>query len=211
MTELLKAVTSPWNLLWVVVVFGFAPGFCLRLIVRAYPPDDPRRDELIAELYAVPSIKRPLWVAEQLEVALFEGLVRRVSAAIRRLGDRRRARAEADKDSEEPAKPAKSVKVVPHRRRVNRYRRRARASQGRLSMSVAAGACSAGLLLSVVGAPFPLRVTSFAFAMGGMYVAVVCMARALGLIDFIKPPRPRRPPAAPIRRRARWSRPSGTS
>ncbi|HEY3895572.1 MAG TPA: hypothetical protein VGL88_09410 [Pseudonocardiaceae bacterium] len=37
-----------------------------------YPKDDLRRDELIAELYAVPRIVRPLWVVKQLEVALCE-------------------------------------------------------------------------------------------------------------------------------------------
>lgn len=84
-SELLKVLSSPLDFLWVVVVFGFAPGFCLRLIVRAYPRNDPRRSELIAELYAVPRIKRPLWVAEQLEVALFEGLGHRVSAVVRTL------------------------------------------------------------------------------------------------------------------------------
>jgi diguanylate cyclase (GGDEF)-like protein len=89
MTELLEAVTFRPNMILVVVVFGFVPGFCLRLIVLAYPRSDPRRDELIAELYAVPRIQRPLWVAQQLEVALFEGLGHRVSAAIRRLTGRR--------------------------------------------------------------------------------------------------------------------------
>lgn len=84
MSELLKAIASWPSLLFVIVVFGFAPGFCLRLIVLAYLRGDPRRDELIAELYAVPRIHRPLWVAEQLEVALFEGLGQRMSAAIRR-------------------------------------------------------------------------------------------------------------------------------
>jgi hypothetical protein len=77
MAELIATVTSWPSLLGVLVVFGFAPGFCLRLIVFAYPRGDPRRAELIAELYAVPRIQRPLWVAEQLEVALFEGLVMR--------------------------------------------------------------------------------------------------------------------------------------
>jgi hypothetical protein len=80
MAELLAAVTSWPGLVLVLVVFGFAPGFCLRLIVLAYPSSDPRRAELIAELYAVPRIERPLWVAEQLEVALFEGLIHRVQA-----------------------------------------------------------------------------------------------------------------------------------
>jgi hypothetical protein len=97
MTELLEALASPWNFLWAVIVFGFAPGFCLRLIVLAYPSDDPRRRELIAELYAVPRSKQPLWVAQQLEVALFEGLANRVSAAIRRRTARRRARPKTKK------------------------------------------------------------------------------------------------------------------
>lgn len=57
-----------------LLVFGFAPGAVLRLIVLAFSRDDPRRRELLAELYAVPRIERPFWVAEQLEVALFEGL-----------------------------------------------------------------------------------------------------------------------------------------
>lgn len=74
MAELLDVVTSPWNLLWALLVFGLALGLCLRLVVLAYPRNDPRRDELVAELYAVPRIQRPLWVAEQLEVALFESL-----------------------------------------------------------------------------------------------------------------------------------------
>ncbi len=89
LTEVFAALTHWPSLVLVVVVFGFAPGVCLRLIVLAYPRSDPRRDELIAELYAVPRMQRPLWVAEQLEVALFEGLGHRVSAAIRQLTGRR--------------------------------------------------------------------------------------------------------------------------
>lgn len=81
--ELLDTVASWSSLLLLVVVFGFAPGFCLRLIVLAYPRHNPRRTELIAELYAVPRIERPLWVAEQLETALFEGLPHRFSALLR--------------------------------------------------------------------------------------------------------------------------------
>jgi Protein of unknown function (DUF3761) len=84
MDELLKDVTSLWNVLWVIALFGFAPGFFLHLIVLAYPRSDPRRRELIAELYVIPRRERPLWVAEQLATALFEGLGRRVSAGIRR-------------------------------------------------------------------------------------------------------------------------------
>jgi hypothetical protein len=88
MTELLHVVASWPSLFLVVIVFGFAPGFCLRLIALAYPRSDPRRKELTAELYAVPRIQRPLWVAEQLEVALFEGLPHRVSAVIRSRANR---------------------------------------------------------------------------------------------------------------------------
>jgi len=55
-------------------VFGFAPGAFLRLIVLAFERDDPRRHELLAELHAVPRVERPFWVAEQLEVAIFDGL-----------------------------------------------------------------------------------------------------------------------------------------
>jgi hypothetical protein len=66
-----------------LLVFGFAPGAALRLIVLCYRRDNPRRRELISELYAVPRIERPFWVAEQMEVALFEGLRGRF-AAIRR-------------------------------------------------------------------------------------------------------------------------------
>lgn len=88
MAELMEAIAScaSWqNLLLIVVVFGIAPRLCLRLIVRAYPRSHPRRTELITQLNAVPRIQRLLWVAEQLEIALFEGLAPRVSAAIRRL------------------------------------------------------------------------------------------------------------------------------
>lgn len=57
-----------------LLVFGFAPGVVLRLIVLFYRRGNPRRRELLGELYAAPRIERPFWVAEQLEVALFEGL-----------------------------------------------------------------------------------------------------------------------------------------
>lgn len=63
-----------------LVVFGFAPGALLRLIVLLYPRGNLRRRELIGELYAVPRIERPFWVIEQLEVALFEGFFPRIRA-----------------------------------------------------------------------------------------------------------------------------------
>jgi hypothetical protein len=61
-----------------LLVWGFAPGALLRLIVLAFPRDDPRRRELRGELYAVPRFWRPFWVVEQLEVALVEGLGQRL-------------------------------------------------------------------------------------------------------------------------------------
>ncbi len=80
-TELLDAIVSWRTLLVALVVFGFAPGALLRLIVLAFRRDDPRRSELLAELHAVPRLERPFWVFEQLEVALFEGIHGRVSWA----------------------------------------------------------------------------------------------------------------------------------
>ena len=72
-----------------LLVFGFAPGALLRLIVLLFYPDDPRRQELRSELYHVPRIERLFWVAEQLEVALVEGLgVRLRWAATGRIIDR---------------------------------------------------------------------------------------------------------------------------
>jgi len=96
MAELFEAVASWPTLLLVLLVFGFAPGFVLRLLVLVYPCTDPRRRELIAELYTVPRIQRPLWVTEQLEVALFEGLAHRIRA-IRSITRRRRARVQSYK------------------------------------------------------------------------------------------------------------------
>lgn len=78
--ELLGAVNSPWSVfVAALVIFGFAPGFVLSLVVRLLHSEDPRRRELQAELYAVPRWERPFWVCEQFEVALREGLLPEVS------------------------------------------------------------------------------------------------------------------------------------
>ena len=82
MSDLLTQLLSWKALLVVVVVFGFAPGAALRLIVLAFPRSDPRRRELLAELRAVPRLERPAWVAEQLEVALAEGVAGRLGAGV---------------------------------------------------------------------------------------------------------------------------------
>jgi hypothetical protein len=69
----LNTILSWPTLLIALVVYGFAPGAVLRVVVLAFHRDDPRRMELLAELHAVPRVERPFWVFEQLEVALFEG------------------------------------------------------------------------------------------------------------------------------------------
>lgn len=81
MAELLALLALWQTLMLVLVVFGIAPGLALRLIVLLFHRDDPRRRELVAELYAVPRIERPLWVAEQLDVAFCEGLWERIGRA----------------------------------------------------------------------------------------------------------------------------------
>jgi hypothetical protein len=88
MNEFLSAAVAWQGLLLAVLIFGFAPGFCLRIIVCMYPKDDVRKRELIAELYDVPTFRRPLWVAQQLETAIFEGLGQRLRSLTARLRTR---------------------------------------------------------------------------------------------------------------------------
>lgn len=82
MNELIQAATNwyglPVGALTVMLTLGFAPGFVLRLLVRIYPRDDPRRRELVAELYVLGYWQRLLFVGEQLETAIFEGFPRRL-------------------------------------------------------------------------------------------------------------------------------------
>jgi hypothetical protein len=76
--EFLDAIVSWKTFVVSLLVFGFAPRAVLRLIVLAFRRDDPRRSEMLAELYRVPRLERPYWVFEQLEVALFEGVWERL-------------------------------------------------------------------------------------------------------------------------------------
>ena len=80
MNSLITQVIAWPTVLTSLVMFGFAPGAVLRMIVLAFRRDDPRRTELLAELPHVPRLERPFWVFEQLEVALFEGLLGRLAA-----------------------------------------------------------------------------------------------------------------------------------
>lgn len=74
MIGLLDALASWQTFVVMLAVFGFFPRMALRLIVLAFHREDSRRVELMAELQAVPRVERPLWVAEQLELAISEGL-----------------------------------------------------------------------------------------------------------------------------------------
>src|SRR5512133_2112771 len=88
-TDLIDPIKASLMAIGVLFAYGFFPGAVLRLIVLLYHREDPRRAELVAELYVVPRRERPIWVVEQLEVALFEGLRKRlVWAATGRLFDR---------------------------------------------------------------------------------------------------------------------------
>jgi hypothetical protein len=57
-----------------LAIFGFLPGVVNRLFAMSFPKTDPRRAEMIAELYAVERWKQPWWVLQQGERALFEGI-----------------------------------------------------------------------------------------------------------------------------------------
>jgi tetratricopeptide (TPR) repeat protein len=74
--------------------FRLLSGFVLRLLILLYPADDPRRRELVAELYVLGRTERIEWVFQQLETALFEG----VSARLERRRSRRSRRADDSAD-----------------------------------------------------------------------------------------------------------------
>jgi len=89
--EALEAMARPSTYFAAVLVMGLLPGLVLRLLVRLYPKDHPRRTELLAELYALPWWERPFFVAQVIEVATCEGLplrAVRTLAAARRRGSR---------------------------------------------------------------------------------------------------------------------------
>lgn len=66
--------------LTVCLFFGLLPGVAVRLLVLAYPKAHPRRAELVRELYEHPWHERPLFAAQAVELAIFEGLAERVAA-----------------------------------------------------------------------------------------------------------------------------------
>lgn len=127
MTELLEAVATPRALLLVAGLFGLAPSVLVRVLSWTFPAGDSRRAEMIGELHAVPTWERPIWAAQQLEVAVFEG----VPARLRWLVDAERRRAA----------------------RAAAYRRRA-AARGRHAGPPARRALLPSVLLAVAGLAF---------------------------------------------------------
>ena len=90
MSDLLFHLVAWPAVLVALLVFGFAPVTVTRLIVFAFSQNDPRRRELLGEVYHVPRLERPFWVCEQLERALFEGLGPRIMKAIKGYNSRGR-------------------------------------------------------------------------------------------------------------------------
>ncbi len=99
--DLIKLLASPVSLLLAVAVFGVMPGVVLRLLVLMYPKGHVRRRELIAELYDLGRLERLLFVGEQLETAVFEGLGQRVSE----FRERGKAKPPDQKENDEKHEP----------------------------------------------------------------------------------------------------------
>ncbi|MDR1431690.1 MAG: hypothetical protein LBI99_06180, partial [Propionibacteriaceae bacterium] len=77
MTEIL-ALTSTWPLFAVALTFGLLPGVVTRVLALGFRKDDPRRQEMIAAVYAVPRWERPFWVLQQVECVFREGILERL-------------------------------------------------------------------------------------------------------------------------------------
>ena len=75
LTEILR---SPWLYGAFLAGFGFMPPILIRVFVLIYPRGHERRRELPAEMMAVPYKERPVWLADQLGLALTEGLRERL-------------------------------------------------------------------------------------------------------------------------------------
>ena len=91
MIEVLLAVGPALGSIAAVIML--CPQFIVRQYVRLYPKDDPRRRELVAEVYAVPTRDRLSWVIDQLLLAGIEGpRLRRQLRLTRQLNKRLRLR-----------------------------------------------------------------------------------------------------------------------
>ncbi len=93
MTEILAILLSPRALAVGPLLLVLAPGLLLKCLIRVYPYDDPRRAELLAELRSVPRGERSVWVLEQVETVLLDGLPSRMRRLRQRRSNRRSHRA----------------------------------------------------------------------------------------------------------------------
>jgi hypothetical protein len=75
-----------------LVVFAIAPGVVLRGLLKAWPKNDPVRDELLADLAMLPFRERPFFVAAQIPNAAFDGLGTRFRVSSRTRAANRAAR-----------------------------------------------------------------------------------------------------------------------
>lgn len=83
MSDAIAAVGAWPALIVVLLVWGLAPGLVIRLIALSFRRADPRRSEMIAELYVVPRWEQPFWVLQQLERAFFEAMIERLAGFVR--------------------------------------------------------------------------------------------------------------------------------
>lgn len=88
-SEMLTWTTALPLFLITIAIFGFAPPFVLRFVLLLFPKGDLRRRELMAELRALPRRDRPIFVVEQIETGLMEGLPARWIAIRGRLRKKR--------------------------------------------------------------------------------------------------------------------------
>jgi hypothetical protein len=77
LTQLAGQATSPISVLAVAVIFGFVPAAVLKMLVQLYPVDDPRRTELMGELYAQPYRYRLLFTAAMIPTVVVDAPVAR--------------------------------------------------------------------------------------------------------------------------------------
>jgi transcriptional regulator with XRE-family HTH domain len=106
----------PATLFVMAAVFGLFPGVALRLIVLLYPKDDPRRRELVAELYVLSRMQRVEWVFQQLETALFEGLSSRLAQRRERRSREETGAHDSPEPFETPPRPDDGHLPIPIRR-----------------------------------------------------------------------------------------------
>jgi hypothetical protein len=67
------------------LVFGFAPVIVAKVLATAFPKSDPRRAEMLAEIYKVPYKNRVTWLFEQSARVVTEAVPARIKSRTRAL------------------------------------------------------------------------------------------------------------------------------